>query len=265
MSMVPKSGKAELHLTLNCTLSCVNCNRASFLRDPHTPDMAVEDVVEFLRQCRDLYWYPAIILIGGEPTMHPDFYEICRLSREFANEGADKNLGYPEMGLQGLVQLWSNRFTKDAREKCEVVEREYSVSVVYETTKERSLVLSVDDIFVSPADMGLGLRPHCWQHSSEICGISVDGGGYSLCATGGMVDGVLDLGARTKVLANLFDEGWAAEHTAKLCEHCGNCLSSIGIPDVVTQEEWREMVESSEKWRGMYVSPTWKKAYEGRK
>ena len=241
-----------------------NCNRISFLVEPHTPDMTVEDCHEFFNQARALNWYPAVILIGGEPTMHKDLDEICRLSRVFADEGVARGLSVkPE--LAGLVQIWSNQTDPVAREKQEAMKRKYNVSVVYETAKpDGSQVLSTNDIYVSPLDLGLGVRPHCWQHASVICGISVDHDGYTPCATGGAVDGILKIGFKTKRLADLFDEQKVAEITERMCSPCGNDLSKTGMPGV-TPEEWREKVKSMPKWKGMYVSPTWEKAFKGRK
>lgn len=260
MDYRPKSGKVEMHLTYGCNLACRNCNRMSFLREPHTPDMTLDDVKEFYRQAEELNFYPAILLIGGEPTFHPDFYEICRISREFADRGVKKKLGFP--GREGLVQLWSNQFTEESREKCNYVRQTYNISVCGETVKSTSLVLSIDDIYVSPEDFGLPVRKPCWQHSSEICGLSVDGGGYSLCSIGGAIDGILGIGFRTKVLTDLFDQEKVGEITYKMCQHCGNDISKFGT-EGASAEEWKSKVKGCNKWRGMYVSPIWEKAFKG--
>lgn len=313
----PTSGKAEIHCTYRCSLSCRFCNRNSFLREAHTIDLSVEDLVEFLNQARDLGYYPGIVLIGGEPTLHPDFDEICRLCREFADEGqrlgnelalkgegstpAEKiwdaakddetlrfGIGYPAIkGLLGLVQLFSNQTTPESREACERVRKKYHVSVVAATIKERNPVTGQDtipvqygqkgdqsgryefpvqDTCVSPWDLGYGLREACWQHGSQICGISVDAGGYTLCATGGSIAGVLGIETfRTKVLADLFDMEKAAAMTSAMCQHCGSCLSKTGISNVVDAETWRARVAEMPKWNGMPVSPTWEEAFKGRR
>lgn len=234
--------------------------------------MTLGDVKEFLDQARQLKWYPALLLIGGEPTLHPQIDAICQMCREFANEGVKRGLGYPEKGLQGLVQLWSNQTTEEARAICDRVCAGYHVSVVGQTIKRGDTIpvqrfdqgtrqdryeFDIQDIMVSPHDLGYGYRPHCWQHGSEICGISVDSQGYSLCSTGGAVCGVLGLPLRTKRLADLFDPEWAAQHTKDLCANCGNCLSRTGIPGKCSPEEWRAKVAELPRWHGMPVSPTW--------
>lgn len=224
--------------------------------------MTLEDMRAFLRQARDLQWYPALLLIGGEPTMHPDFYRMCELAAHHADEGRRHGIGYE--GRIGLVQVWSNQTTEHARKMCDKVRTDFNVSIVAETVKTRSLILDIDDIFVSPLDMGLPVRQPCWQHCSQICGISVDGGGYSPCAIGGAVDGMLGLGYRTKRLADLFDPAIAAQITERMCGNCGNDLKNIGFSGHLSPTEWRELVASCETWKGMRVSPIWKRAFEGR-
>jgi hypothetical protein len=99
-------------------------------------------------------------------------------------------------------------------------------------------------------------------HSSTRCGISVDAGGYSLCAMGGMIDGFLELNIRTKNLADLFDPAKAAETTRRLCEHCG--LSGRNNPQA-TKAEWRSFVEGQPKKYGSFMSPTWLRASTGKR
>lgn len=278
LDLTPKSGKAEIHLLYECTLACRHCNRQSFLRNAHTPPMTLDDVAEFLHQAQQLRWFPALLLIGGEPTLHPDFDRICELCRDFADLGTRLGLGYPEKGLQGLVQLWSNQTTEAAREACARVRARYNISVCEQTIKRGETIpvqiyrrgdapegyeFDIQDIMVSPADLGY-TRGHCWQHGAEICGISVDSQGYSPCSTGGAVAGMLGGTWRTKVLADLFDPEKVAAITAEMCRDCGNCLSRTGIPGQCPPDEWREKMAALPRWRGMPVSPTWEKALEGR-
>lgn len=243
INYIPTSLKAEIHVSYRCNLSCVNCNRFSQLEDPfvHTPDMTIDDVKEFFHQCDELNWKPSILLIGGEPTLHPNFEEIVRLSRKFAQDG--------------LVQVWTN-----GRDRIMVdhIRKAYNASVPEDTFKAKSRIdFPWDDYYISPADYGIE-RHKCWQHGSEICGISVDSQGYMPCAVGGMLDGVLKLGLRTKRLADLFDNEKNAEITKKMCENCGACLSQLLKGEEL--ENWRNYVEAQPKRFGSHMSPTWMKA-----
>ena len=74
-----------------------------------------------------------------------------------------------------------------------------------------------------PCDFGAESREPCKFHTSKAipCGISVDHGGYTVCPNGGAYDGILDLGVRTKRLADLFDPDFAEKQTQALCSRCG--------------------------------------------
>lgn len=243
--LLPKSGKLELHLTYRCDLACPSCNRASFVREPPTPDMTLDDARDLFRQARELGWQPNLVLIiGGEPTVHPDFVEFVRLSAEFNDN---------------RVQVWSNAYSPRARQLCEQVRDAGWCSLVPETAKPGGSVLDFPntDIFVSPADFGL-TRTKCYQHQSEICGISADSRGVSPCAIGGMIDGFLDLGVRTKRLADLWDPVKVRDLTERLCRHCGHQF-------LVRLPKFQEHMDASQKRMGTPMSPTWVKAFEGRR
>lgn len=235
-------GKAELHITYRCNLQCVNCNRLSNLRNEHTPDMTVDDVKEFFRQCTELKYNPLVLIIGGEPTLHPDFEEICLLARQFRGPGKD-------------VQVWTNGRDKQVIDR---IRNLYHMSVPEETFKEKSRTdFPWDDYYISPDDYGM-VRKKCWQHGSEICGISIDSQGYMPCAVGGMIDSVLKLGLKTKRLADLFDNEKNAAITKEMCKHCGACLTQQLNSE--EKEKWRNYIALQPKRFGSHMSPTWYKA-----
>lgn len=246
INYTPTSGKAELHITYRCNLKCVNCNRFSQVDDNHTPDMTLDDVKEFFRQCDELNWNPDVLIIGGEPTLNPQFLEIVAESRKFKKNG--------------LVQVWTNGRDRDIVAK---IRNDFNASVPEETFKLKSRIdFPWDDYYISPADYGIE-RHKCWQHGSEICGISVDANGYMPCAVGGMIDGILKLGLRTKKLSDLFDNDKNAAITKEMCKHCGACLSQLLKGDEL--DSWRNFVTSQSKKFGSYMSPKWLKATEGLK
>jgi MoaA/NifB/PqqE/SkfB family radical SAM enzyme len=88
----PKSNEAEWHITYKCDLACPNCNRLCFL-PPTTADMTLDDAREFNRQARELAWFPKIVILGGEPTLHRDLFEFIEIASELS---------------PGRVEVWSN-------------------------------------------------------------------------------------------------------------------------------------------------------------
>ena len=256
----PQSGKAELHLGYACDLECAGCNRASFLRKPHTHALTLDDAREFYRQARELNWKPRIVIIGGEPTMSHDFEAHVQLAEDFSDEA---------------VQVFSNGYAPRARQALANIRMTNRVSVAEESFKRAGSVEESgsgrpewsNDIFVSAADRGDPLRGPCYQHSAIICGISVDHEGYSPCAMGGMVSAILGVAGRTKVLADLFDRAKAAEMTRAICEHCGHQLSLQSGARAGGDGMHRHKAYAATlpiKF-GAPMSPTWEKAFEGRR
>lgn len=260
IDLTPRRGptaKAEWTITLACDLECSACTRASFLREPHTASMTIEDAHEFCRQASALDWHPQIIIIGGEPTMHPDFEMFVDIAR----------------GFNGCVpQVWSNGYSPKAQRRLAMVRDK--AAVVVDTQKPEGSITGpnerfkgwMDDMFVSPTDMGReSVRMTCYQHGGTgpetnpgLCGISVDHDGYAPCALGGAIESLLRVGGRTKVLADLFDQDKAAKMSEELCRHCGFQGTLQGFLT-------REQVDSQPKRFGTPLSPTWEKAFEARK
>lgn len=240
--------KAEFHLTYACDLDCSSCNRASFLRKPHTRSMNLTDALEFFEQADGLGWKPSeITFVGGEPTLHPDFLRFVEVTQKW--------LGKP-------VQVWSNAYRPKARELVQIASRRLGASICQETQKPDGAVRSkgegeywVEDIYVSPADYGVTRDP-CFQHASVICGIGVDAEGYSPCAMGGTTAGILGAKSRTKILADLFDREKVAEMTAEMCRDCGHQYMSRRT-DLVDIKALPRRFDTP-------MSPTWERAFEGR-
>jgi organic radical activating enzyme len=239
--LTPTTGQAEIHLTYRCNLRCPCCNRCSFLDPPHTPDITRDDILGFFAQARALEWQPRILIIGGEPTLHPQFEELVELC---VAESPHR------------VVVWSNGYSRATKRALARVSS--GAEVFAETFKPKgSVVHEIQDIYCAPVDLGTS-RPICGQHASRKCGISVDALGYTPCCMGGAVDGVLGLGARTRVLADLWDAGKVARQTRLLCDHCGHQLTQIA-PFL------RRRMAAFERRRGCLTSPTWARAFDARK
>lgn len=202
---------AEIHPTYLCNLSCVGCNRMCFLK-PSVPDMTVEDLVEFFRQAKELNWNPIIRFVGGEPTLHPDFFEMLDLSRRFT-------------GDTQRIQLWSNGYGSRVQDILEKVKADKLAAIMKFTQKrEGSITHDLTAFCLAPADYG-DTRPPCGLHAAgNNCGICVDSQGYAVCPCGGAIAGYLKKDFMTRVLADLFNEQWAKKHVRSMCQWCGAYL-----------------------------------------
>lgn len=267
-TLVPNNNKVEWHVTLACDLDCHACTRASFLTQPHTASMTLEDAAEFIRQADALGWRPRVVIIGGEPTMHRDFEAFCMLAYGWTREAP---------------QVFSNGTTEKARRRLEYVEKNYSTSICRDTFKTTAVTeggtyafvqpnaMNGWDwrTFVSPADAGVEYRGPCYMHASQICGVSVDHDGYAPCSPGGTIAALVAPEGRTKRLADLFDPEKVERMTDALCNHCGSEYRGRITEEVdrdVEGEKFEAYAADQPRpaW-GTRMSPTWRKAFEGRK
>jgi hypothetical protein len=218
----------ELHLTYRCNLACVGCNRGCSLRTDHTPDLTLEQFSTFLDTCPP---YARLVLLGGEPTLHPDCVEFAKMSLERSPEAK--------------VIIYSNAYTPKSRE----VLKELLAMGIKNSGGTEKLDGSVDHqdpfIFVSPHDMGQPDRAEpCHWCAFKSCGFSVDSHGITSCAIGGAIDGILGLGLRTWDW-NKVTMGQCLD----LCRHCGHLY------------DWPTEPSTGRFWRGQMVSKTWDDAH----
>ena len=72
----------EIEITYRCNLRCINCDR-SCRQAPTNEQMSVEQIQKFINESVDnnVKW-ERIRVMGGEPTLHPDIFEILNLLLE---------------------------------------------------------------------------------------------------------------------------------------------------------------------------------------
>jgi hypothetical protein len=77
--------RIELDITEQCNLRCTACVRSSGVA-PSTKQMTVEQVEKFVNDSINLHWkWESIMLIGGEPTMHPLLFDIINAIKKYKN------------------------------------------------------------------------------------------------------------------------------------------------------------------------------------
>jgi len=73
----------EIDITRRCNFSCPGCNHLCNVIDDPTSDMTDEDIASIVDQINELDRLPQrLIVVGGEPTLHPRCVEFCRYIKE---------------------------------------------------------------------------------------------------------------------------------------------------------------------------------------
>ena len=85
-----------------CDYSCPFCHNARIANDePALAEVPWDEIARTLRRKRD--WYDGVVLTGGEPLMHPEVFELCRLLNDLGQQvKIDTNGSFP-YALKTLV------------------------------------------------------------------------------------------------------------------------------------------------------------------
>ena len=74
----------EVQIVDHCNLNCANCNHfSSIAKEYYLPINIYHDQMILLKQ--KLPQLKRLVLIGGEPFLHPNIVEFCEISRELFN------------------------------------------------------------------------------------------------------------------------------------------------------------------------------------
>jgi len=78
-----------IDITTLCNLRCFNC-QSSVRQAPANDNMSVEQIEKFIKEAIDLkYYWNRISLFGGEPTLHPRFFEIVGALKRYKDFNPD--------------------------------------------------------------------------------------------------------------------------------------------------------------------------------
>ena len=112
--------RLELSLTDHCNLNCKGCTHYCPIAPTHfMPLNEIERNLKTLSD-KDPRMFRHIYLLGGEPLMHPDLPEICRITRKY----------FPEAEIKILTNgLLVKKMEEDFWEACHATDAAVSVTV----------------------------------------------------------------------------------------------------------------------------------------
>lgn len=223
---IPRFDDAALNITFACDNACVGCNRACFLKPPHTPAMTRERLMHFFAEVQSNgIRLKRMRIIGGEPTLHPEFTEIVAMVANYARS----------TGSGCRVRLYSTTRTERAKRLVAEVKREFPNLKLFIDEKEGPTTFPplTRYIFVDPKDAGINCPWPCpIMGGRGMCGYGVDQLGYSLCPTAGTIDTLLGLNSRAKELRQMLDPDFVRWQAETVCAECGNYIGFEKLPRV---------------------------------
>ena len=225
----------EIAITYLCNVSCNNCLALS----PQAPtgreqDMTVEQMQLFISDsiaCS--YPWKWIKLHGGEPTLHPNYMDFCRML-------ADYKVQNPSVRLS-VVSNDSN--PQKVAAAGEVGFDPQVSSKVKDNTDKFGNKLEYVPVNVSPLDVGSTPGSGCWV--PRDCGIALNNLGFWPCGPAAAAARVFGYEAPVKRVFELLNDGAAKLKTLyKHCDHCGFAISMPRSFEQVTSPTWAAKLQA---------------------
>jgi len=229
----------QLELTSFCNLSCPNCERSIGLA-PCKEYMSLEQIDKFINESIDLNLkWKALHLIGGEPTLHPQFFNVLDIIKR-----------YKDINPNCFIVVWTNGYGERVNK---ILSRLPPWIKIENSKKDPKIVPNFMSYNIAPIDLkeykNANFSKGCCV--TEICGTSLTRYGYYPCGPGATVDRVFGFDVGIKKISDLKDIE-LKNQMSLLCRYCGYFKYS--------EDFMKKNLVSEQK-----TSASWIKAYENYK
>ncbi len=200
--------RVEIDITYRCNMRCLNCNRSA-TQAPAAIDMPVAQVEAFVNDslAAGVHW-ERVRLLGGEPTLHPDFFSILTLLETY------RHRHNPML----RIVICTNGSGRQVRKVLSALPPKIVVKNTYKNGRQR--------LFRPFNQAPVDLRRHrfadfsCGCRIIEDCGLGLTPQGYYPCAIAGGIDRIFGFGLGRRSLPAVDDD--MTDLLERLCPLCGH-------------------------------------------
>lgn len=227
--------KIEIEITSKCNMKCTQCDRSctQAATDEH---MSLEQIRHFIRESvRTGKKWAFIVIIGGEPTLHFDIFEIANMLIQYKLTFSPNT----------KITISTNGASQ---ETMKILETLPSVIHQENSNKKSSSHIHFDTYNVAPADVEkyqsdeINFAKGC--NIISLSGTALTRYGYYACGAGASVDRVFGLDIGIKRIEDRSERAFRRQMKA-LCKYCGHFKNK--------QDDTYSLDE---------ISPIWQIAYE---
>lgn len=224
----------EIAVTYVCNVRCANCCTLSTqAKTTRSEDISLDQIKKFLAESVAAgHLWKWIKLHGGEPTIHPQFIEICQVLAEYRDE---HNPGV-------RLSVCSNGSNPEKVDQALKLGFDPQVSVKIGINRDASgNMIPYIPVNESPKDIGRIAPSGCYIASD--CGIALNNSGFWPCAPCAGAARVFEYEAPVKHVADLTVDRLKQLYTH--CDHCGFALTDRPRSTTqVTSKTWEEKLAS---------------------
>jgi hypothetical protein len=232
LEYTPDIKKIEIVLTERCNLYCFNCD-ISCRQAPSDAYMSVGQVQKFISESLKQNWlWTRIRLMGGEPTLHPQFLEIIKLFEEYKKAKPNCRL-----------EITTNGFGAEVNETLARLPCWCDVG----NTRKKSVINNFSSFNIAPIDLKEYIREDFSRACivTQYCGIGLSRHGFYSCAVGAGIDRIFGFDLGIKELSSI-NESSLKEQLKTLCKYCGHYKTRYSA-ETIKEEK---------------MSPAWANVYE---
>lgn len=226
----PDTEKIEIDITYDCNLKCCNCNR-SCTQIPSKEEMSLMQIKRFIDEsiARDRKW-KQIRLVGGEPTLHSQIFEIIGLLLSYVKNSSQST----------SIVLVTNGFGQFVNKVLKDIPSEVTLDNSHKGSPIQEKFVTFN---VAPADLPIYKKADYANGCliPQLCGIGLTRYGYYPCGVAGGIDRVFGFDAGRKKIPAPDDE--MRDLLNIFCKYCGH-------------------FKGYEKVKDQSISPIWEKAYK---
>jgi len=228
LSYEPNKKILHIDIVSFCNLNCYNCNRA-IEEAPSNEFMSLNQIKKFVKESlKEKKQWEKIVLVGGEPTLHPYFFEVLKEIKKYK----DWNPGC-------RIRLDTNGYGKKVNE----ILKQIPSWIEIRNSKKTSNKQPHQSYNLAPIDFKKHKKANFSNGCivTEKCGVGLTPRGFYPCGPGGTVDRVFGFNLGIKNL-NKVTKKRLRKQMKTLCKYCGHFKG----PDLPKKEK---------------ISTSWKKAY----
>ena len=224
----------ELEILTACDLTCFGCDRMSDVTT--APNMKLEQVRAFVDESLDLGWeWERIRLLGGEPTLHPQFMEMV-----------GELVRYRETFPSAFLQVLTNGLGKADQYRDRLTALGISLHAEAKTKGVTPEWFNNTRIVPIDRDPSIGAVPPCGIFGPRGCGIGLTRHGYFLDGAGATVARVAGYDVGVMRLRDVTMDAML-EQAKTLCRACGHwntadriLTEKVSVTGEVTGPFWTE-------------------------
>jgi len=212
---IPNANKIEIDILYECNLKCESCNRSS-AQVKSKDYISLKQIENFIDESIKLKKrWELINILGGEPTLHPDFLKIIQLILKNYIEKYSNTT---------ILQITSNGFSNETKKILAQLPKHSNLYIDNKSFKTTNKIDYFTPFNNAPIDQGryknsTDFSAGCWVAS--YCGINLNINGYYPCSVIGSIDRLFQADKGEKNLSMI-----ALEKQKKLmneyCRYCGN-------------------------------------------